>query len=59
MPLLELQEQSGVEVRVLACQTGPLPDEAHTGLSEPMRRALPQAAEQVAARYSPGESAPG
>jgi coenzyme F420 hydrogenase subunit delta len=49
--LRELQEQCGVEVRVLACQTGPLPDEVRPGLSEPVRRALPQAAERVAARY--------
>jgi coenzyme F420 hydrogenase subunit delta len=52
--LRELQEQCGVEVRVLACQTAPLPDEVCPGLSEPVRRALPQAAERVAARYFHG-----
>jgi coenzyme F420 hydrogenase subunit delta len=51
--LRELEEQCGVEVRVLACQTEPLPDEVRPGLSEPVRRALPQAAERVAARYFP------
>jgi coenzyme F420 hydrogenase subunit delta len=51
--LRELQEQCGVEVRVLACQTGPLPDQVRPGLSEPVRRALPRAAERVAARYFP------
>jgi coenzyme F420 hydrogenase subunit delta len=51
--LRELQEQCGVEVRVLACQTTPLPDEIRPGLSDPVRRALPQAAEQVAAHYFP------
>jgi coenzyme F420 hydrogenase subunit delta len=51
--LRELKEQCGVDVRVLACQTGPLPDEVRPGLSEPVRRALPQAAQQVAARYFP------
>ena len=51
--LCELQEQCGVEVQVLACQTGPLPDEVRPGLSEPVLRALPQAAQQVAARYFP------
>jgi coenzyme F420 hydrogenase subunit delta len=56
--LRELQEQCGVEVRVLACQTAPLPDEIRPGLSEPVRRALPQAAEQVAARYFLEASAP-
>ena len=32
--LRELQESCGVEVRVLACQTGPLPEEISQGLSE-------------------------
>jgi len=49
--LRELEEQCGVEVRVLACQTSPLPEEVRPGLSEPVRRALPQAAEQVTGRY--------
>jgi len=49
--LRELEEQCGVEVRVLACQTAPLPEEVRPGLSEPVRRALPQAAERVAAGY--------
>ena len=43
--LLELQETCGVEVRVLACQTGPLPDEVRTGLSEPVSRAVTIASE--------------
>jgi coenzyme F420 hydrogenase subunit delta len=49
--LRELEEQCGVEVRVLACQTAPLPEEVRPGLSEPVRRALPEAAERVAAGY--------
>jgi len=49
--LRELEDQCGVEVRVLGCQTTPLPEEICPGLSEPVRRALPQAAEQVAAGY--------
>ena len=49
--LRELEEQCGVEVRVLGCQTAPLPEEICPGLSEPVRRALPQAAERVAAHY--------
>lgn len=56
--LLELSEQCGIEVRVLACQTGPLPEEVRPGLSEPVRRALPGAAEWVAEEYfgdPPGE----
>ena len=52
--LRELEEQCGVEVRVLACQTAPLPEEVRPGLSEPVRRALPQAADRVAAGYFHG-----
>jgi coenzyme F420 hydrogenase subunit delta len=52
--LRELEEQCGVEVRVLGCQTAPLPEEVCPGLSEPMRGALPEAAERVAAGYFRG-----
>jgi coenzyme F420 hydrogenase subunit delta len=51
--LRELEQQCGVEVRVLGCQTGPLPEEISPGLSEPVRRAVPVAAERVAAGYYP------
>ena len=51
--LRELQQHAGVEVRVLACQTGPLPEEVPPGLSEPVQRAVPQAAEWVAGHYFP------
>jgi len=56
--LLELQGQCGIEVRVLACQTGPLPEEVRPGLSEPVTRALPEAAAWIAEEYfgeTPGE----
>ena len=43
--LRELQESCGVEVRVLACQTGPLPQEISPGLSPAIQAALPHAAE--------------
>jgi coenzyme F420 hydrogenase subunit delta len=43
--LRELQETCGVEVRVLACQTGPLPEEVQTGFSDAVSRAVPRAAE--------------
>ena len=43
--LRELQETCAVEVRVLACQTGPLPEEVQEGLSEAVSRAVPKAAE--------------
>ena len=50
--LRELQESCGVEVRVLACQTGPLPEEVHAGLSEAVSRAVPEAAEWLVSEYS-------
>jgi len=52
--LLELQAQCGIEVRVLACQTGPLPEEVRPGLSEPVRRALPGAAAWIVSEYFGG-----
>jgi coenzyme F420 hydrogenase subunit delta len=49
--LRELQEACGVEVRVLACQTGPLPEEICPGLSPPVQAALPRAAEWLVREY--------
>jgi len=49
--LRELQQGCGVEVRVLACQTAPLPDQVSPGLSEAVRLAVPQAAERITAEY--------
>ena len=49
--LRELQQRTGVEVRVLACQTAPLPAEVCPGLSDPVRRAVPEAAAWVAREY--------
>ena len=49
--LRELQEACGVEVRVLACQTGPLPQEISPGLSAPLLAALPHAAEWLMRQY--------
>jgi coenzyme F420 hydrogenase subunit delta len=54
--LRELKEQCGAEVRVLACQTAALPEEVRPGLSDPVRRALPRAAELIAARLFPEDS---
>ena len=50
--LRELQESCGVEVRVLACQTGPLPEEVYEGLSPEISRAVPVAAEWLWAALS-------
>jgi len=54
--LRELQETCGVEVRVLACQTGPLPEEIYEGLSQPVRDAVPKAAQRLVSRYFPQTS---
>jgi coenzyme F420 hydrogenase subunit delta len=49
--LRELEEQTGTEVRVLVCQTGPLPEEISPGLSGPVQSAIPRAAEWIAREY--------
>ena len=49
--LRELQESCGVEVRVLACQTGPLPEEIAPGLSPALEAAVPHAAEWLVNKY--------
>jgi coenzyme F420 hydrogenase subunit delta len=49
--LRELQESCGVEVRVLACQTGQLPQEISPGLSAAIEAALPHAAEWLMHEY--------
>lgn len=56
--LRELQETCGVEVRVLACQTGPLPEEVCEGLSEAVSRAVPEAAYWLVRRYFPCATTP-
>ena len=51
----------GVEVRVLACQTGPLPEEIQQGLSPEIEAALPIAADWLVNTYlpNPGPAARG
>ncbi len=49
--LRELSEQSGIEVRVLACQTAALPDHVRPGLSEAVEHAVAEAADWVAQEY--------
>jgi len=56
--LRELQESCGVEVRVLACQTGPLPEQISPGLSPPIQAAVPRAAEWLMHEYLPGTRRP-
>lgn len=54
--LRELQESCGVEVRVLACQTGLLPEEISQGLSKAVKDAVPRAAEWLLREYFPRQS---
>lgn len=49
--LRELQEACGVEVHVLACQTGPLPDHVSVGLSVPVERAVGMAVRWIIEEY--------
>jgi len=49
--LHELQESCGVEVRVLACQTGPLPESISSGLSKAVRDAVPKGAKWLVHDY--------
>jgi coenzyme F420 hydrogenase subunit delta len=57
--LRELQDKCGVQVRVLACQNGPLPAEIAPGLSDAVRAALPAVADMIAAHYFTENAAPG
>ena len=54
--LRELQEACGVEVRVLACQTTPLPEEICPGLSPAVEASLPRAAEWLVREYLPARA---
>lgn len=55
--LRELEEACGVEVRVLGCQSGPLPDHVSPGLSAPVGSALERAAEWILREYGAGPAA--
>ena len=49
--LRELQQQCGLQVRILACQTGALPEQIAPGLSPPVERAVAKAAAWIAREY--------
>ena len=51
--LRELQESCEVEVRILACQTGLLPEEITPGLSPAVEAAVPRAADWFVNKYLP------
>jgi coenzyme F420 hydrogenase subunit delta len=54
--LRELEESCGVEIRLLVCQTGNLPEHVHEGLSQEVGRAVPLAAEYLVRELLAGES---
>ncbi|MCJ2557130.1 MAG: coenzyme F420-reducing hydrogenase, FrhD protein [Candidatus Thermoplasmatota archaeon] len=45
--LKELKEHAGVDVVLVSCQVESIPKEISAGLSEPVKRAVPRAAEEV------------
>ena len=45
--LRELEEMCGVEIKLLVCQTGPLPEQVYEGLSQDVRLSVPKAAEYL------------
>ncbi len=49
--LRDLQMACGVQVRVLACQTGTLPEEIRPGLSPALQAAVPRAADWLVREY--------
>jgi len=49
--LQELAEHRGIEVRVLVCQTGPLPEIVRPGLSDAVAGAVPGAAAWISSEY--------
>jgi len=53
--LRELQDSCGVEIGVLACQTGPLPDQISQGLSSSIQAAVPRAADWIINEYLSGD----
>lgn len=59
--LRELQQHCGIEVRVLACQTAPLPGHISVGFSEEVQQAVRKAAERIATEYfiAPAAAEPG
>jgi coenzyme F420 hydrogenase subunit delta len=56
--LRDLQSGCGMEVRVLVCQTGPLPGEVAPGLSPPVEAAVPAAAAWIVEEYLAPAPAP-
>ncbi len=52
--LRELQGHAALEVRVLVCQTGPLPEQILPGLSDQVQRAVTDAAEWIVRSYLNG-----
>ncbi len=52
--LAELQETSGLQVKIIVAQTTALPEEVRPGLSEPVQRAVALACEKIIEAIKPG-----
>ncbi len=52
--LQELQEQGGIQVKVIVAQTEPLPQEVAPGLSQAMQEAVVTACEKIIQIIAPG-----
>ena len=49
--LKELQDLCSVKVRVMACQVKTIPETVQSGLSEPVKKAVPLMAQRIAEEY--------
>ncbi|MBA7611123.1 hypothetical protein ES703_18342 [subsurface metagenome] len=49
--LKELQDLCSVKVRVMVCQTKTIPETVESGLSEPVKKAVPLMAKKIAEEY--------
>jgi len=49
--LKELQDLCSVKVRVMACQVKTIPEAVQSGLSEPVKKAVPLMAQRIAEEY--------
>jgi len=49
--LKELQDLCSVKVRVMACQVKTIPEDIQTGLSEPVKKAVPLMAQRIVEEY--------
>ncbi len=51
--LKDVKEKCNVKIRVLVCQVAHIPEEIGSGLSEPIRKAVPLISEKISSEYFP------